>query len=118
MRKTIIIIDDSPFVEFQVKDMVEGEEYEVIGSAQNGTDGIALYKELQPDYVILDIIMPGIDGLETAAILLSEYPDARIIMLSSVFDEETFEAIKEVGVSYLLPKPVEKEALFDTLQRF
>lgn len=68
-KTTIMVVDDSPFASKQIKDIVEENGYEVIGYAKDGEEGIRMYEELHPDMVILDIIMPGIDGLETAQIL-------------------------------------------------
>lgn len=117
IMKRILIIDDSPFVALQVEEMFQGEEYEIIGNAKNGTEGVAMYQELRPDIVILDIVMPGIDGIETAKLLLEEDSGARIIMLTSLFDEETIKEVKNVGVPYLIPKPVEKEVLFEVIEK-
>lgn len=116
MGKTILVIDDSPFVFHQVRDMIDGSEYEVIGSAKSGEEGIAMYKELKPDVVILDIIMPGIDGLETAEILLKDNAGAKIIMLSSLFDANLLNEVKKLGLKFLLPKPLEEDVLFATLE--
>lgn len=116
MKKTILVIDDSPFVYYQLKDMVEGSDYEVIGSAKSGEEGIELCRELNPDVIILDIIMPGIDGLETAEILLKEDQCTKIIMLSSLFDANLMNEVKALGLRFLLPKPLEKDVLFATLE--
>lgn len=112
----MLVIDDSPFVFHQVKNMVADSEYEVIGSAKSGEEGIEMFHKLHPDVVILDIIMPGIDGLETAEILLKEDPEAKIIMLSSLFDSNLLKEVKELGLRFLLPKPVEADVLFATLE--
>ncbi|WP_455716810.1 response regulator, partial [Anaerosporobacter sp.] len=66
MSKTVLIIDDSPFITRQITDLVEKHHYEVIGHAGNGEEGIRLFTETKPDLTILDIILPGIDGVETA----------------------------------------------------
>ena len=116
MKQKILVVDDSPFVYHQVKDMVEGSNYEVVGSAKSGEEGITMFRELEPDVVILDIIMPGIDGLETAEIILQEKSDAKIIMLSSLFDAHLLNDVKELGLKFLLPKPLEKDVLFATLE--
>lgn len=116
MSKTILVIDDSPFASQQIKDIVEEYDYEVIGYAKNGEEGIEKYKELKPQFVILDIIMPGIDGLETAEILLKDYPDAKIMMLSSLCDAGTLQEVKSIGLKYLIPKPLEKDILLATLE--
>ena len=78
-KTTIMVVDDSPFASKQIKDIVEENGYEVIGYAKNGEEGIKMYEELHPDIVILDIIMPGIDGLETAQILKKNDPKATIM---------------------------------------
>ena len=114
-KTTIIVVDDSPFTSKQLKDVVEENGYEVIGYAKNGEEGIAMYDQLHPDIVILDIIMPGIDGLETAEILMKKDPDATILMLSSLCDSGTVEEVRSVGVKYLIPKPWEDEVLLATL---
>ncbi|MBQ3601964.1 MAG: response regulator [Lachnospiraceae bacterium] len=116
MKKTILVIDDSPFVYHQLNGMIEGSDYEVIGSAKSGEEGIELYRQLKPDVIILDIIMPGIDGLETAEIILAEDKDVNIIMLSSLFDANLLSEVKKMGLTFLLPKPLEKDVLFATLE--
>ena len=115
-KTTIIVVDDSPFASKQIKDIVEENGYEVIGYAKNGEDGIKMYEELHPDIVILDIIMPGIDGIETAQILLKNDPDATILMLSSLCDSGTLDEVRSIGVKYLIPKPWEDDVLLATLE--
>ena len=115
-KTTIMVVDDSPFASKQIKDIVEENGYEVIGYAKNGEEGIKMYEELHPDIVILDIIMPGIDGIETAQILLKNEPDATILMLSSLCDSSTLEEVRSIGVKYLIPKPWEDDVLLATLE--
>ncbi|MDD7404203.1 MAG: response regulator [Butyribacter sp.] len=113
---TIMVVDDSPFAAKQIQDSVEENGYKVIGYAKNGEDGIRLYEEINPDIVILDIIMPGIDGLETAEILMQKNPDIKILMLSSLCDSGTLEEVKKIGLKYLIPKPWEDDVLLATLE--
>ena len=116
-KTTIMVVDDSPFASKQIKDIVEANGYEVIGYAKNGEEGIKMYEELHPDIVILDIIMPGIDGLETAQILKKNDPKATIMMLSSLCDAGTLEEVRSIGVKYLIPKRWEDDVLFATIER-
>lgn len=115
-KTTIIVVDDSPFASKQIKDLVEENGYEVIGYAKCGEEGIRMYEELNPDIVILDIIMPGIDGIETAEILMKSDPDVTILMLSSLCDAGTLEEVRAIGVKYLIPKPWEDDVLLATLE--
>ncbi len=115
-KTTLMIVDDSPFASKQIKDLVEDNGYEVIGYAKNGEEGIRMYEELHPDIVIMDIIMPGINGLETAEILMKRDPNATILMLSSLCDSGTLEEVKSIGLKYLIPKPWEDDVLLATLE--
>lgn len=115
-KATIMVVDDSPFASKQIKDLVEKADYEVIAYAKNGEEGIQMYDELHPDIVIMDIIMPGMDGIETAGIIVNRDKNARIMMLSSLCDEGTMEEIKAIGLKYLLPKPWEDDVLIATLE--
>lgn len=115
-KTTILVVDDSPFASKQIQDLVEENGYEMIGYAKNGEEGIRMYEELHPDIVVMDIIMPGIDGLETAEILLKKDPNATILMLSSLCDSGTLEEVKAIGLKYLIPKPWEDDVLLATLE--
>lgn len=116
MSTTIMVVDDSPFASKQIKDIVEDNGYEVIGYAKDGEETIELYKELKPDIVILDIIMPGLNGLETAEILKKQDPAVKILMLSSLCDAGTMEEVKSIGVKHLIPKPLEADVLLASLE--
>lgn len=116
MSTTIMVVDDSPFASKQIKDIVEDNGYEVIGYAKDGEEAIELYKELKPDIVILDIIMPGLNGLETAEILKKQDPAVKILMLSSLCYAGTMEEVKSIGVKHLIPKPLEADVLLASLE--
>lgn len=116
MSTTIMVVDDSPFASKQIKDIVEDNGYEVIGYVKDGEEAIELYKELKPDIVILDIIMPGLNGLETAEILKKQDPAVKILMLSSLCDAGTMEEVKSIGVKHLIPKPLEADVLLASLE--
>lgn len=116
MSTTIMVVDDSPFASKQIKDIVEDNGYEVIGYAKDGEEAIEFYKELKPDIVILDIIMPGLNGLETAEILKKQDPAVKILMLSSLCDAGTMEEVKSIGVKHLIPMPLEADVLLASLE--
>jgi two-component system chemotaxis response regulator CheY len=60
--------------------------------------------------------MPGIDGLETAEIIMKQDPNVKIMMLSSLCDSGTLEEVRNIGVKYLIPKPLEADVLLATLE--
>ena len=90
-------------------------EYEVVGEAANGTQAIELCESLLPDLVLLDIRMPGMDGLEAARHLLQvEQPPA--IVFCTAYEEHAIAAFDLQAVGYLL-KPVRKEKLLDAMAK-
>ena len=84
MKKRIMVVDDSRIMALQIRKLLENSDYEVVAYCENGEEAIARYGEVQPDLVTMDIIMPGIDGLETAQVLMYEHDKAKILMISSL----------------------------------
>ncbi len=79
--------------------------YNVVAEARNGREAIMLYEEYHPDLVTMDITMPEMDGITAVKVLLAIHPNARIIMVSALGQEEhMFEAIK-AGAKGFLVKP-------------
>ena len=111
MKKRIMVVDDSCIMEAQISEMLVGTEFEVVAYCENGEDAIAGYADLWPDVVTMDIIMPGIDGLEAAQIILEEHPEARIVMVSSLAYGDTFERAKAIGAKGFIDKPFYQEQL-------
>ena len=117
MSKRIMIVDDSRVVEIQVKKLLEDTDYEVAAYCQDGETAIAQYEKVQPDVVTMDIIMPGLDGFETAQAILEEHPEARIIMVSSLAYDETEEEAASIGARGFLYKPFTREQILSALER-
>lgn len=113
--KTLLIIDDSPFIAMEIKNIVSKCGYEVVGHSRNGEDGITKYEQLKPDYVTIDIIMPGIDGIETAQKIREIDRDAKIVMLSSLCDDETMKELQAADLKYIVEKPIDSERLMEAL---
>lgn len=116
-KKRLMIIDDSRVVELQIQKLLEGSEFEVAAYCENGEDAIERYGDILPDVTTMDIIMPGIDGLETAQIILEEHPEAKIIMVSSMTDEDSLNEALNLGAKAFLNKPITQESLLDALKK-
>ena len=117
MKKRLMVVDDSRVLEYQICKLLEDTDYEVAAYCENGEEAIARYEEVRPDIVTMDIIMPGIDGLETAQIIAEAHPDARIIMISSLAYEDTLQEAEAVGAKLFLYKPIDRENLLDALEQ-
>jgi len=117
MAKRVMVVDDSRVQEVQIRNMLEGSDYEVACYCRSGEEALAQYDGVKPDVVTMDIIMPGMDGLETAQAILEEYPEARVVMVSSLAYDETFDEAKTIGAKAFLDKPYDKEKLLAALDQ-
>ena len=87
-RKTILIADDSEIIRTKIRQGLERDtDFEVCGEAVDGTDAVAKAKELSPDLAILDVKMPGLNGIEAAGILRQAQPRTRIVLLTMYADD-------------------------------
>lgn len=110
-----MVVDDSKMVHLQMKKLLENTEYEIVGNCEDGEEAISRYEEIHPDVVTMDIIMPGMDGLETARAILDKHPEAKIVMLSSLAYEEPVEEAKDVGAKAFIYKPFNQKDVLKTL---
>ncbi|HUK89415.1 MAG TPA: response regulator [Blastocatellia bacterium] len=103
---TCLIVDDSAFARFHLKRLIQSMDNVQPSEAANGTEAISEYRRLKPDFVLMDIVMPGLEGVETVRRICETDPFARVIMISSVSHEEKVKEAMEAGARYFLPKPV------------
>ncbi len=115
MNKKVLIVDDSNIMRDLLKKALIRIGCTVCGDARNGREGIEMFKTLQPDIVFMDISMPVMDGVEAIKGLKELEPDAVIIVLSAVGDEQTVESIKELGVLAFLKKPFNDKSILDAI---
>ncbi|MBC8076358.1 MAG: response regulator transcription factor [Chloroflexales bacterium] len=103
-RISVLLIDDHRVVRQGLHDFLElQEDIEVVGEAASGEEGTQLARELLPDVVMMDLVMPGMDGVETTRRVKQVSPSSRVIVLTSFADDDkVFPAIKAGAISYLL----------------
>lgn len=106
----VLIVDDEPPARERLRSMlVETGEFEVAGEAGNGVEALNLVDRLLPDIVLLDVRMPGIDGLEVARQLATQ-PEPPAVIFTTAFDEYALQAFESEAIAYLL-KPIRAEKL-------
>ena len=113
MGKRIMVVDDSRAFARQLTSMLE--DTEIAAYCADGATAIDLYDEVQPDLVTMDILMPGMDGLDAARILIEDHPDARVVMVSSLAYDESIDEAQAIGTKAFVYKPLERERLLSAL---
>ena len=112
----ILVVDDEQPARDRLKQLLDDEpEYEVVGEAANGRAAIEQTAELQPDILLLDIRMPGMDGIETAH-HLNRLENAPAIVFTTAYDEYAIDAFDARAVGYVL-KPVRRSRLKTALEQ-
>lgn len=116
MSKKIMIVDDSRIAQLQLQEILAGTDYEVTACCQSGEDALDQYDKVNPDLVTMDIVMPGMDGLDTARILLQTHPDALVLMVSSLAYDDTINEANRIGAKGFVYKPFDQEQILQALQ--
>ena len=114
----VLIVDDHVIVRRGIKALLaETDDIEVIGEADNGQEAIRLAHELEPDVILMDLLMPKMDGIEATRQVTAQQPQLRVLVLTSfVGDEKIFPAIKAGALGYLL-KDSEPSELIRSINR-
>lgn len=116
MSKKIMIVDDSRIAQLQLQEILAGTDYEVVACCQNGEDALNVYDQLHPDLVTMDIVMPGIDGLDAARLLLQAHPEARILVISSLAYDATINEALRIGAKGFVYKPFAQDQVIQAIR--
>jgi two-component system chemotaxis response regulator CheY len=111
-----LVVDDSIFARKNLARMVESFGGRVAGEAGDGCTAITEYSRTLPDVVLMDIIMPQMEGIEAAEKILRLHPQARVVMVSSVGYQENIIAALQKGARHFVQKPVKPEILYDVVK--
>jgi two-component system chemotaxis response regulator CheY len=112
----ILVVDDTEFMVRVLEEIFTGEGY-TVRTARNGPEALALYEETLPDLVTLDVVMPGMDGLEVLGRLRELDPSAKVIMVSAVgLEAKVMEAVRLGARNYIL-KPFERDKVLEAARR-
>ena len=114
----VLLVDDAAFVRMSLKKVLDESEYDfTYVEAATGEDGIHLFKTEKPDLVIMDITMPGMNGIEAVEKIMSIDPDAKIIMCSSMgYQEKVVDAITAGAVDFII-KPYTSEKILRAVEK-
>ena len=112
-----LIVDDSKFMRKIIRETIESGGHSVLDEADNGADGVKMYKEKKPDFVTMDITMGGKDGINAVKEIIDFDPSARVIVVSALNENTIKLNDKDVSAGAYITKPFEKEELLKTIEK-
>ena len=112
----LMLVDDHPLMLFGITAMLEGKGLEIVGTAGNGIDALKKAEELKPDVMMLDIVMPGMDGIELARRMRAEMPDVALLVLSSDSSLASLETLLNIGIDGFLSKTSDASVMIDAIK--
>ena len=114
----ILIVDDHPMMRDALQMSLAGEtDLQVIGEASNGIEALKLLEMLKPDVILMDLLMPQMDGLETIGQIFKSNPHAKIMVLSSMEDEERVVSAVQAGALGYFPKSAPRQYLLEAIRK-
>ncbi|MGY3189995.1 two-component system chemotaxis response regulator CheY [Lysinibacillus sp. TE18511] len=108
---TVLVVDDTLFMRVAISNMLTEWGYEVVGKAANGKEAVAMYRELQPDLVTMDVTMPVMTGIAAVKEIIPEFPNAKIIMITALGQQKLIVEAIESGAKDFITKPFEPARL-------
>ncbi len=114
-KHRIMVVDDSRVIYMEMSKMLEDTDIEIAAFCRSGEDALEQYESVKPDLVTIDIVMPGMSGLEAAEAIIKRWPDANVFMVSSMAYEDVINSAAKIGAKGFLFKPFTKESLLEGL---
>ena len=111
----VVIAEDEAIIRLDLKETLEEEGYEVVGETGRGDEAVELVKQHKPDLAILDVKMPGIDGLEAASQITAN-KDAAVLILTAFSQRDLIEKARDAGALAYLVKPFQKNELIPAVE--
>jgi two-component system, response regulator PdtaR len=111
----VVIAEDEAIIRLDLKELLQEEEYDVVGETGRGDEAVELVRDLRPDLVILDIKMPGLDGLSAAREIAGERL-AAVLMVTAFSQRELVEQARDAGALAYLVKPFQKSDLIPAIE--
>jgi len=116
MKNGVMLVDDSRAAYEMLNRLLENTAFEIVAFCKSGEAALSKYGEVSPDIVIMDILMPGMNGLETSAELKRRWPEAKILIASSLDYGDIEAAAESIGCVGVYQKPFERSSFLKALQ--
>ena len=113
----VLIVDDNDLMRTLLRGILRSESYQIIGEARNGILALEFIEKSKPDIVLLDVMMPEMDGLETLQSITARYPNIVVVMITGNPSVENVQESIQRGAKGFIIKPFNSAKVLDTLER-
>lgn len=117
MKARVLVVDDAIFMRKMISDILEGHGMEIAGEADNGQLAVERYKEIKPDLVTMDIIMPEMNGIDSVREIIAADPQARIVMCSALGQQALVQDALNAGAKDFLIKPFNPSRVIEVVTK-
>ena len=113
----VLLVDDHPLILVGIRSMLEGKPgIQIAGTAADGRQALEKAIALRPDVMVMDVMMPGMDGIELARRMRAQMPDTALLVLSSDTSVGTLETLLGIGIDGFLPKSSDEATMLDAIR--
>ncbi len=113
----IVIVDDAVFMRERIREILESAGHQVVAEGQNGREAVELYENEGPDLMTLDLVMPEVGGIDALREIRIRHPDARVIVCSSLSDQDAIIQAVGLGARDYVLKPIDPERLLEAVAK-
>jgi two-component system chemotaxis response regulator CheY len=117
MSARVLICDDALFMRKVLGDILREAGHEVVGEATTGEEAVSRFEDLQPDLVTMDIVMPGLGGIEAVRTIVGRDASARILMCSAMGQQALVVEAIQAGAKDFVVKPFQPERVLEAVER-
>jgi two-component system chemotaxis response regulator CheY len=117
LSQTVLICDDAIFMRTMISDILQQSGFEIIGEAESGLEAIEKYKQLRPDLVTMDIVMPDMGGIDAVREITKIDANARILMCSAMGQQALVVEAIQAGAKDFVVKPFQPSRVLEAVQR-
>ncbi|HEY9519850.1 MAG TPA: response regulator [Gemmatimonadales bacterium] len=117
MGHTVLVCDDAIFMRTMITDILTQAGYDVIGEAETGAQAVEKYRQLKPDLVTMDIVMPDMGGIEAVREICKDSPEAKILMCSAMGQQALVVEAIQAGAKDFVVKPFQPSRVLEAVQR-
>lgn len=117
MSQTVLICDDAIFMRTMIGDILTQAGFQIVGEAETGLQAVQRYRELKPDLVTMDIVMPDMGGIDAVREIMKEDPGAKVLMCSAMGQQALVIEAIQAGARDFVVKPFQPSRVLEAVQR-